>query len=62
MNKYRGAGLIRAGFIGAVLVVLVIAVGLNPEQLIQRATMVRYDAVFSEAGGLVAGNDVIVSG
>lgn len=62
MNKYRGAGLIRAGFIGAVLVVLVIAVGLNPDQLIQRATMVRYDALFSEAGGLVAGNDVIVSG
>ncbi|GAA4545022.1 MCE family protein [Mycobacterium paraffinicum] len=62
MNKYRGAGLIRAGFIGAVLVVLIIAVGLNPDQLIQRATMVRYDALFSEAGGLVAGNDVIVSG
>lgn len=62
MNRYRGAGLIRAGFIGAVLVVLVIAVGLNPDQLIQRATMVRYDALFSEAGGLVAGNDVIVSG
>lgn len=62
MNKYRGAGLIRAGFIGAVLVALVIAVGLNPEQLIQRATTVRYQALFSDAGGLATGNDVTVSG
>ncbi len=62
MLKYRGAGLIRAGFIGAVLVVLVIAVGLNPEQLIQRATTVRYQALFSDAGGLATGNDVTVSG
>jgi phospholipid/cholesterol/gamma-HCH transport system substrate-binding protein len=62
MNKYRGAALIRAGFIGAVLVALVIAVGLNPEQLIQRATTVRYQALFSDAGGLALGNDVTVSG
>ncbi|CAM4182097.1 virulence factor Mce family protein [Mycobacterium basiliense] len=62
MLKYRGAGLIRAGFIGAVLVVLVIAVGLNPEQLLQRATTVRYQALFSDAGGLAVGNDVTVSG
>lgn len=62
MNKYRGAGLIRAGFIGAVLVMLVIAVGLNPDQLIQRATTVRYQALFSDAGGLAQGNDVTVSG
>ncbi|MBW0017095.1 MAG: MCE family protein [Mycobacterium sp.] len=62
MNRYRGAGLIRAGFIGAVLVMLVIAVGLNPEQLIQRATSVRYKALFSDAGGLATGNDVTVSG
>jgi phospholipid/cholesterol/gamma-HCH transport system substrate-binding protein len=62
MNKYGGAGLIRAGFIGAVLVVLVIAVGLNPGQLIQRATTVRYQALFSDAGGLALGNDVTVSG
>ncbi|MGH3958032.1 MCE family protein [Mycobacterium sp.] len=62
MNKYRGAGLIRAGFIGVVLVVLVIAVGLSPDQLIQRATAVRYQALFSEAGGLAVGNDVTVSG
>lgn len=30
MLKYRGASLIRAGFIGAVLIVLVILVGLSP--------------------------------
>jgi phospholipid/cholesterol/gamma-HCH transport system substrate-binding protein len=62
MNKYRGVGLIRAGFIGVVLIVLVIAVGLSPDQLIQRATMVRYQAQFAEAGGLAAGNDVLISG
>jgi phospholipid/cholesterol/gamma-HCH transport system substrate-binding protein len=62
MNKYRGAGLIRAGFIGVVLVVLVIAVGLAPDQLVQRATAVRYQALFSDAGGLAIGNDVTVSG
>jgi phospholipid/cholesterol/gamma-HCH transport system substrate-binding protein len=62
MNKYRGAGLIKAGFIGAVLIALVIAVGLSPDQLIQRATTVRYQAMFSDAGGLATGNDVTVSG
>jgi phospholipid/cholesterol/gamma-HCH transport system substrate-binding protein len=62
MLKYRGAQLIRAGFIGAVLVILVIAVGLNPDQLLQRATAVRYKALFSDAGGLRTGNDVTISG
>ena len=62
MIKYRGATLIRAGFIGLVLVVLVIAVGLAPDQLVQRATTVRYQALFSDAGGLALGNDVTVSG
>ncbi|WP_343601618.1 MCE family protein [Mycobacterium sp.] len=62
MNKYRGAGLIRAGIMGFVLVVLVIAVGLSPQQLLDRATTVRYQALFTEAGGLAAGNDVVVSG
>ena len=52
----------RAGFIGAVLVVLIIAVGLNPDQLIQRATTVRYQALFADGGGLALGNDVTVSG
>lgn len=62
MNKYHGAGLIRAGFIGVVLILLIIAVGLQPEQLLQRATTVRYQALFSDAGGLITGNDVTVSG
>lgn len=62
MNKYRGARLIKAGFIGAVLMVLIIAVGLNPDQLLQRATTVRYQALFSDAGGLATGNDVSISG
>lgn len=62
MNKYRGARLIRSGFIGAVLITLVIAVGLNPDQLLQRATTVRYQALFTDAGGLMTGNDVTISG
>ena len=62
MLKYRGPHLLRAGFIGAVLIVLTIAVGLQPERLVSWATSVRYQALFAEAGGLVAGNDVTVSG
>lgn len=62
MIKYRSAGLIRAGFIGGVLVLLVIVVGLNPEQLVGQATKIRYQAVFADAGGLGVGNDVKVSG
>jgi phospholipid/cholesterol/gamma-HCH transport system substrate-binding protein len=62
MLKYRGAGLVRTGFIGAILVVLVILVGLSPQQLVSWATAVRYQALFSEAGGLAVGNDVTVSG
>ncbi len=62
MLKYHGAHLIRAGFIGFVLVVLVIVVGLHPQQLLSMATSIRYQALFAEAGGLTAGNDVRVSG
>jgi phospholipid/cholesterol/gamma-HCH transport system substrate-binding protein len=62
MLKYRGAHLIRAGFIGFVLVVLVIIVGLHPQQLLSMATSIRYQALFTEAGGLTSGNDVRVSG
>jgi phospholipid/cholesterol/gamma-HCH transport system substrate-binding protein len=62
MLKYRGSALVRAGFIGVVLIVLVIAVGLNPERLLAMASSIRYQALFSEAGGLTAGNDVTVSG
>ena len=62
MLKYKGKHLIRAGFIGIVVVILVIVIGLQPERLLSLATDVRYQALFAEAGGLQAGNDVIVSG
>jgi phospholipid/cholesterol/gamma-HCH transport system substrate-binding protein len=62
MLKYRGSRLIRSGFIGLVLIVLVIAVGLQPQTLLSWATSLHYRALFSEAGGLTAGNDVKVSG
>ncbi|GFG51186.1 mammalian cell entry protein [Mycolicibacterium agri] len=62
MQKYRGSSLIRAGIIGVVLCVLVIAIGLQPERLVQWATSLRYQALFTEAGGIAVGNDVTVSG
>jgi phospholipid/cholesterol/gamma-HCH transport system substrate-binding protein len=62
MLKYRGSQLIRAGIIGAVLIILVIAVGLQPARLLQWATSVRHQALFSEAGGISVGNDVTLSG
>ncbi len=62
MLKYRQSSLVRSGFIGLVLMVLIIAVGLQPQQLVAMATSVRYQAVFAEAGGLTAGNNVKVSG
>ncbi|OSC39964.1 MCE family protein [Mycobacterium decipiens] len=62
MLKYRGRSLTRAGFIGVVLVVLVILVGLSPDRLLSLATAVRYQALFSEAGGIAVGNAVTVSG
>ncbi|KUH90667.1 MCE family protein [Mycobacterium sp. IS-1556] len=62
MLKYRGRQLIRAGVLGVVLIVLVIAVGLAPERLVSWATAVRYQAQFSDAGGLAVGNDVTISG
>jgi len=62
MLKYRGANLIKAGVMGVVLIVLVISVGLQPEKLIQWATSVRYQALFTEAGGIAVGNDVTMSG
>jgi phospholipid/cholesterol/gamma-HCH transport system substrate-binding protein len=62
MLKYRGASLIKAGFVGAVLMILVILVGLSPDQLVSLATSVKYKALFSEAGGLTTGNPVTVSG
>jgi phospholipid/cholesterol/gamma-HCH transport system substrate-binding protein len=62
MLQYRGSELIRAGLIGVILIVLVIAVGLQPQRLWSLATAVRYQALFSEAGGLAPGNPVTVSG
>jgi phospholipid/cholesterol/gamma-HCH transport system substrate-binding protein len=62
MDKYRGSRLIKAGIIGVVLAILIIAVGLQPERMISWATGLRYQALFSEAGGLAVGNDVTVSG
>lgn len=62
MLKYRGSHLIRSGVIGVVLMVLIIAVGLQPERLSEWASSVRYQARFAEAGGLSVGNDVTLSG
>jgi phospholipid/cholesterol/gamma-HCH transport system substrate-binding protein len=62
MLRYRGSHLIRPGFIGVVLVLLVIAVGLQPERLWSWATSIHYQAQFTEAGGLAPGNDVTLSG
>jgi phospholipid/cholesterol/gamma-HCH transport system substrate-binding protein len=61
MLKYR-AGRFRAGFIGAIVILLIIAVGLSPQRLWSWATSVRYAARFSEASNLAAGNPVTVSG
>lgn len=62
MLKYRGASLVKAGLMGTILLVLVIAVGLQPEKLVQWATSVRHQALFAEAGGITIGNDVTLSG
>ncbi|MBB3606553.1 phospholipid/cholesterol/gamma-HCH transport system substrate-binding protein [Mycolicibacterium sp. BK556] len=62
MLKYRGPKLIRAGFIGVILVVLIIAVGLQPQRLWSLVTSVRYQALFADGGGLAADNDVTIAG
>lgn len=62
MLKYRAANLVRAGFIGVVLAILVVAVGLQPERLFSYATSLQYKARFAEAGGIFVGNDVTLSG
>jgi phospholipid/cholesterol/gamma-HCH transport system substrate-binding protein len=62
MLKYHGSNLIRPGIIGIVVLVLVIAVGLQPEKLKSLATAIRYQALFAEAGGLATGNAVRLSG
>jgi phospholipid/cholesterol/gamma-HCH transport system substrate-binding protein len=63
MLKYLGsASLIRAGFMGVVLAILIIAVGLQPERLLSYATSLQYQARFAEGGGIFVGNDVTLSG
>jgi len=62
MNKYRGSHLVRAGFIGAAIALLIVTAGLQPQVLLQWATSIQHHALFSEAGGLAAGDDVILSG
>lgn len=62
MIKYRGVHLARAGILGIVVIVLVIAVGLQPDRIIAWATAIRYQATFVEAGGITMGNEVKVSG
>lgn len=62
MLKYRSGNLARAGLIGAILCALVVAIGLQPQQLITWATALRYQAVFADAAGLTVGNRVAVSG
>ena len=56
MLKYGKSELARTGFIGVVVIILLIAVGLQPERLISWATAARYQALFVEAGGL---NDLV---
>ena len=62
MLKYRGTRLARAGFMGVVLAILIIAVGLQPDRLLSYATSLQYKAVFTEAGGITVGNDVTLAG
>lgn len=62
MLRYHGSHLFRMGFIGAIVIAFIVAIGLQPEQLIQWATSVRYQARFTEAGGLSTGADVTLSG
>ncbi len=62
MRKYRGTQLVRAGLLGVVLIIQVIAVGLSPERLVSWATSIRYQAQFADAGGITPGNDVTISG
>ncbi|MFV8054827.1 MCE family protein [Mycobacterium sp. 48b] len=62
MLKYRGAWLIRPGIMGIVLIVLLVAVGLQPQKINDWATTVRYHAEFTDSSGLEVGNNVMVAG
>ena len=62
MERYRGSSLIQPGVVGVVLIVLIITVGLQPQHLLNLATAIRHQALFTEAGGIMVGNDVTLSG
>lgn len=62
MLKYHAKSLVRAGFMAVVLVILIIAVGLQPQRLLSYATSLQYTARFAEAGGIAVGNDVTLAG
>ncbi|MBH0781123.1 MCE family protein [Nocardia bovistercoris] len=62
MLQYRGTHLARHGVIGIVLIVSVILIGLQSQKFITWLSTVRYEAVFTEAGGLAVGDDVVLSG
>ncbi|WP_068279141.1 MCE family protein [Aldersonia kunmingensis] len=62
MLKYKNSKLFRQGLVGIVMIVCVILVGLQSQRFITLKSPVRYEAIFSEAGGLTAGADIIVSG
>jgi len=62
MLKYKRANLIRAGIIGIVVCVLIVAIGLQPERLLAMATTAQYRAMFVDASGLTVGNKVRISG
>ncbi|HEY9313233.1 MCE family protein [Williamsia sp.] len=62
MLKYRGGRLARHGFIGVVLICLLVTVGLQGQKYITWFTSLPYQAVFEEAAGLRSGADVVLSG
>ena len=62
MLRYRAATSFGPDSSASMLIVLVILVGLQPQQLLSLASSIRYQALFSEAGGLAPGNRVTVSG
>lgn len=62
MLQYRGKHLARHGLIGIVLIASIILIGLQSQVFISGWSTVKYEAIFSEAGGLSVGDEVIVSG
>jgi len=60
MLKYRGR--LRSGFIGAVLILQIIAVGLAPERLLVVGNFDPLCRAFAEASNIAVGNTVTMSG